>query len=359
VASTIIIAEAGVNHNGSIDLALRLIDAAAEAGADMVKFQTFRSQELVSRYAAKAEYQQRTTDAAESQLEMLRRLELGVPEHERMVHHCLERGIKFLSTPFDSTSAALLVQRFGLATLKIASGEITNGPLLLQMARTGRKLILSTGMSTLGEVEAALGMLAFGFLDEERTPSSRDEFAEAFASNSGQAALQERVSLLHCTTEYPAPYADVNLRAMDTLRIAFGLPVGLSDHTPGTTVPIAAVARGAELIEKHFTLDRELPGPDHAASLEPDELASMVRQIRATEAALGDGHKRPVPSERNNINVARKCLVARTQIRVGEAFTPTNLGAKRAGGGISPLLYWDWLGKRATRDYAIDEPIER
>ncbi|CAG0957653.1 partial N-acetylneuraminate synthase, partial [Anaerolineae bacterium] len=249
-----IIAEAGVNHNGSIDMALSLIDAAAAAGADIVKFQTFKAEAVVSRFAPKAEYQIDATGSDESQLEMVRRLELSRDDHRSLLRHCASRGIGFLSTPFDIASARFLVQELGLGQLKIPSGELTNAPLLLEMARMGRPVILSTGMSSLGEIEEALGVLALGYLNSTTRPS-REAFRQAYLSDEGQALLCEKASLLHCTTEYPAPYEETNLTAMDTLKHAFGLPVGFSDHTEGIAIPLAAVARGAVIIEKHFTLD--------------------------------------------------------------------------------------------------------
>jgi len=351
---TFIIAEAGVNHNGSLDLARRLIEVAAEAGADAVKFQTFRAEQLVSRQAPKAEYQTRTTDQAESQFDMIRKLELSAEDHEALLAQARESGIAFLSTPFDAVSLQLLTGRFGMETIKVPSGEITNAPFLLEIARQAGKVILSTGMSTLAEIETALGVLAFGFCASAAQPG-RDPFQQAYASDQGQQALRQRVTLLHCTTEYPAPFAEVNLRAMDTLAQSFGLPVGYSDHTPGIHIPIAAVARGACLIEKHFTLDRTLPGPDHKASLEPDELRQMVNDIRAVEQALGDGIKRPTASEWKNRDVARKSLVAGRVIAAGEEFTPANVSCKRPGTGASPMEYWDTLGKRSPRTYGQDE----
>ncbi|WP_018132195.1 N-acetylneuraminate synthase [Effusibacillus pohliae] len=351
-----IIAEVGVNHNGSLEMAKQLVDAAAEAGADAVKFQTFKAEKLVSRTAPKAEYQTKTTDQNESQLEMLKKLELDEAAHLSLIKYCHEQGIEFLSTPFDLESVDLLAYRFDLPRLKIASSEITNAPLLLNAARSGKPIILSTGMSTLGEVEMALGVLAFGYTKPDVTPSLA-AFCQAFCSEEGQRALQERVILLHCTTEYPAPVRDVNLRAMDTLQAAFGLPVGLSDHTSGIAIPIAAVARGAVVIEKHFTLDRDLPGPDHKASLEPEELKAMVRSIREVEEALGSARKYPAGSEFKNMVAARKSLVAARIIEKGELFTEHNLTIKRPGDGISPMLYWEWLGKQAKKNYQADEKV--
>ncbi len=352
---TYIIAEAGVNHNGSLDMAKQLVEVAAEAGADAVKFQTFKADALVSRSAPKAEYQTRTTDLSESQHEMIRKLELDEHAHETLIKHCQVCGIAFLSTPFDLESVDLLAKRFDLPYIKIPSGDITNAPFLLKIAQTGKPVILSTGMSTLGEIEDALGVLAFGYLGN-REPSIA-AFRAAYCSCEGQAILQDKVTLLHCTTEYPAPLEDVNLKVMDTLRSSFGLPVGYSDHTEGITVPIAAVARGAVVIEKHFTIDRTLPGPDHKASLEPTELKQMVSAIRVVEQALGSGRKHPAPSELKNMSVARKSLVAACTIAVGEAFTSENLAVKRPGNGLSPMQYWELLNRKAGRNFSKDEAI--
>ena len=352
-----IIAEAGVNHNGSLDMALKLIDAAAEAGVNAVKFQTFKAEKVVSRFASKAEYQTRNTGTAESQLDMVKKLELNEEQHMVLVEHCLEQGIEFMSTPFDLDSVDFLANVVNVSRLKIPSGEITNGLILLKFALTGKPLILSTGMSTLDEVKMALGVLAFGFINSGEKPSLQ-AFKEAYLSNEGQTFLKNKVSLLHCTTEYPAPFDEVNLKAMDTLRDKFSLPVGYSDHTMGITVPIAAVARGAVIIEKHFTLDRNLTGPDHKASLEPAELKQMVSSIRQIELALGNGIKQPTASELNNMAVARKSLVATREIKQGELFTEDNIAAKRPGNGLSPICYWDVLGKAAPQDYSIDEMVE-
>ncbi len=355
---TFIIAEAGVNHNGSLELALRLIDTAADAGADAVKFQTFRATELATQLAQKAEYQRRTTTTDEGQFEMIRKLELSEEMHVAIVAHCKRRGIQFLSTPFDSTSLRMLVERFGLETIKLSSGDITNAPLLVDVARSARHVILSTGMCGLMEVEAALGALAFGFTAVDSTAPSAAGFGAAYASGAGQQALRDRVTLLHCTTEYPAPLQEVNLRAMDTLATAFALPVGYSDHTEGIHVAVAAVARGARMIEKHFTLDRSLPGPDHKASLEPDELALMVKTIRQIETALGDGIKRPTASEWTNRQIARKGIVAARKIAKGEAFSEENLAVKRPASGRSPFEYWNLIGRKADHSFAPDDPVD-
>jgi len=352
-----IIAEAGVNHNGSLDTALKLVDAAADAGADAVKFQTFRAEMVISEYAPKAEYQKQTTGNSGSQLEMVRRLELDAEAHFKLKQRCTERKISFLSTPFDEDSVNLLVHNLGIRTLKIPSGEITNAPLLLFMARTGCSLFMSTGMSTLGEIEEALGVLAFGFLNQETLPS-REAFKKAFFSEEGQKILKQKVTLLHCTTEYPAPFNEVNLGVIRTLRLAFALPVGYSDHTEGISVPIAAVALGASIIEKHFTLDKTLPGPDHKASLEPNELSMMVQSIRRVEDALGNSKKIPTFSELKNQSIARKSLVAKHEIAQGISFSEKNITVKRPGDGISPMLFWDFIGKKASRHFLKDEKIQ-
>ncbi len=355
---TLIIAEAGVNHNGDEDLALQLVDAAAAAGADVVKFQTFKAGQLVTASAQQAEYQKTNTGQIESQYDMLKRLELSHAAHLRLVERCAALGVGFLSTAFDADSLAFLVDSLNLAILKLPSGELTNAPLVLAYARTGRDLIISTGMASLAEIEACLGVVAFGLTAPVDAAPSRDQFQAAYFSRAGQQALKERVSLLHCTTEYPAPMEDINLRAMDTLREAFHLPTGYSDHSQGIEVSIAAVARGAGVIEKHFTLDQDMPGPDHRASLEPRELAELVRAVRNVEAALGDGLKGPRPSEIKNMAIARKSLVATTDIKAGQVITPGMLAIKRPGTGLSPMCYWDVLGTPARRDYRADELID-
>lgn len=355
---TLIIAEAGVNHNGDLNRARALIDAAAEAGADVVKFQTFKSSKLASRFALKADYQIRETGSEQSQQDMLRALELDHEMHKQLIAHCEKRGIAFLSSPFDHDSLHLLADVFDLDRIKLGSGELTNGPLLLACSRTGKPLILSTGMATLSEVEEALAVLAFGYISDQGAKPSQQSFRDAFESEAGQRMLLEKLTILHCTTEYPTPFEDVNLKGMDTLRHAFGLPVGYSDHTDGIAISLAAVARGAVVIEKHFTVDRNLPGPDHKASLEPRELAELVAGIRAVEIALGDGIKRAAPSERGNRRVARKSLVASRAILAGEALSTDNLDVKRPGGGMSPMVYWDILGHRVDRDFGEDEQIE-
>lgn len=330
---TLIIAEAGVNHNGDLELARRLIDVAAEAGADYVKFQTFNADRLVTRAAAKAEYQKQSSGADESQYEMLRRLELTPEMHVDLIKHCGQRGIRFLSTGFDIESLDLLAG-FGIDLFKIPSGEITNLPYLQHIGGMGKPIILSTGMADLAEIGAALDVL-----EQAGTP-------------------RQQITVLHCNTEYPTPMVDVNLRAMHTIRDTFGARVGYSDHTAGIEIPIAAVALGATVIEKHFTLDRNLPGPDHKASLEPGELRAMVAGIRNIELAMGDGIKRPSPSEAKNIAIARKSLVAACTILAGECFTPANLAVKRPGTGLSPMRLNEVLGRVASRGFQPDELVE-
>jgi N,N'-diacetyllegionaminate synthase len=324
-----IIAEAGVNHNGSLDMALQLVDVAANAGADAVKFQTFSADALVSKSAQKADYQKQSTDADESQYTMLKRLELSEADHLVIIEHCQQRDIQFLSTPFDAASIQLL-HRLGMTTYKIPSGELTNLPYLRRVASVAQQVILSTGMANLGEVEAALTVLV-------------------------QAGLsRDQVTVLHATTEYPCPVSEVNLRAMQTMAQAFGVQVGYSDHTKGIEVPIAAVALGAKIIEKHVTLDNTLPGPDHQASLEPHELTAMVTAIRHVEQALGDGIKRPTASEQKNISVARKSIVAAKPIKAGELLTADNLTVKRPATGISPMRWDEVVGQAAKQDFDVD-----
>jgi N,N'-diacetyllegionaminate synthase len=329
---TLVIAEAGVNHNGSLQLAKQLVDAAATAGADVVKFQTFQANQLATERAEQAAYQQQALGQTQSQQAMLQQLELKPEQHGKLIEYCQQQDIEFFSTAFDPPSIELLVS-LQLKRWKIPSGEITNLPYLRQIGAMGQSVILSTGMANLGEIEAALAVL-----EQAGTPRSQ-------------------ITVLHCTTEYPAPPEEVNLRAMQTIAQAFGVAVGYSDHTEGIAVPIAAVAMGATVIEKHLTLDRNLPGPDHKASLEPDDFAAMVRSIRTVEQALGDGIKRPTSSEQANLPVVRKSLVAARPIRAGELFSEASLTAKRPGTGISPMQWDAWIGRPASRDFAADELI--
>ena len=333
IQKTLVIAEAGVNHNGDMKLAKQLVDAASDAGADVVKFQTFQASQLVTENAEQAVYQQKALDDLEGQLPMLKRLELQPDQHAELIEYCQEQNIDFLSTAFDMSSIDLLASLHP-KRWKIPSGEITNLPYLRQIGMQRQPVILSTGMANLGEIEAALAVL-------EQTGLTRNQ-----------------ITVLHCTTEYPVPANEVNLRAMNTIAEAFGVAVGYSDHTDGIAVPIAAVAMGATVLEKHLTLDRNMPGPDHKASIEPDQFFAMVQGIRTIEQALGDGIKRPTPSEQLNLPVVRKSLVAACAIQAGELFTEMNLIPKRPGVGISPMNWDDLIGRKAFRDFAPDELIE-
>lgn len=328
--SVYIIAEAGVNHNGSYEVACRLVDAAKSAGADCIKFQTFKAENLVSNNTKKAEYQIDTTGEG-SQVEMLKKLELSYEAFQKLKDYCDEVGICFLSTPFDFDSINFL-NSIEMPFWKIPSGEITNYPYLVAIAKTGKPIVMSTGMCEMSEIEAAINVL-------------KQNGAES-------------IKLLHCNTEYPTPYKDVNLNAMQTMAKAFGLEVGYSDHTKGIEVPVAAVALGAAIIEKHFTLDRNMQGPDHKASLEPNEFAYMVSAIRNIEKSLGDGKKTPSTSERKNIVAARKSIVARRPIRAGEILTAENITVKRPGDGLSPMMWNQVLGTKTLRSYAEDEQIK-
>ncbi|GIO12293.1 N-acetylneuraminate synthase [Cohnella xylanilytica] len=331
MSRTLIIAEAGVNHNGRMDLAYRLIDVAAEAGADYVKFQTWKSENVISKHAPKAEYQKETTGEEESMLEMEKKLEFPFENFLLLKQYCEKRGIGFMSTPFDIESARFLFS-LGIDIMKIPSGEITNLPFLEVLAESPCPLILSTGMCEMSEIEDAVRIL--------------------------RSKGNPEITVLHCNTQYPTPMQDVNLRAMLTIREQLRLPVGLSDHSLGIEVPIAAVAMGAEVIEKHFTLSREMEGPDHKASLEPSEMARMVAAIRNVEMALGDPQKHVTASEQGNIEVARKSIIASRRIRKGEIFGPDNLTTKRPGTGLSPMRWYEVVGTVAKRDFEEDELIE-
>lgn len=325
--NTLIIAEAGVNHNGSIELAKKLVDKAYEAGVDCIKFQTFRAENLVNKDARKAEYQEKNTGKEDSLLVMLKKLELSFGDFEELQQYCKQKGIMFLSTPFDLESAEFL-NNLGMEIFKIPSGEITNLPLLRKINSFKKDIILSTGMANLDEIHSALNVLK-----------------------------DCKVSLLHCTTEYPCPYDSVNMNAMLTLKENFGLEVGYSDHTQGIEIPVMAVAMGAKIIEKHFTLDKNMEGPDHKASLEPDELKKMVSAIRNVEKAFGSGVKEPQDAEKKNIDIARKSIVARCDIKKGETFTEDNLTTKRPGNGISPMRWDEIIGTVAVKDFKEDELI--
>ena len=327
----LIIAEVGVNHNGKLELAKKLVDLAKVAGADIVKFQTFVSENGVSKNAKKAEYQMAGDIQEESQLNMIKKLELTFNDFAVLYEYCLDRGIEFLSTAFDFQSIDFL-NSLGMKRWKIPSGEITNLPYLIKIAQLNKPVILSTGMSTMDDIESAISILRQNGVGE--------------------------LTVLHCTTEYPTPFQDVNLKAMLTIKDEFGVQIGYSDHTKGIEVSIAAAVLGATVIEKHFTLDRNMEGPDHKASLEPDELKAMVTSIRNIESALGDGIKQPAESEKKNMVVARKSIIAKTDINMGDIFTEENLTVKRPGDGISPMKWYEVIGKAATRDFKEDELIE-
>jgi N,N'-diacetyllegionaminate synthase len=333
MSKVLIIAEAGVNHNGSLEIAIKMVDIARKAGADAVKFQTFRAEKEISRFAPKAKYQKQTTNKSESQLEMAKKLELNAAAHKKLIHYCGRKNIIFLSSPFDFESIDLL-HKLGLQTFKIPSGEITNLPYLRKIGYLKKHIIMSTGMADLGEIEDALEILVKA------------------------GTRKENITVLHCNTEYPTPFRDVNLHAMLTIKEAFKVNVGYSDHTLGIEVAIAAVALGATVIEKHFTLDKNMEGPDHKASLEPHELRAMVKAIRNIEKALGDGVKKATPSEIENKEIARKSIVAVKNIKQGDLFSNKNTTVKRPGTGISPMQWANVIGKRAIRDFAEDELIE-
>lgn len=382
-SKTLVIAEAGVNHNGSREKALELINQAKLCGADYVKFQTFKASNLVSKNAKTAAYQRENLSGQTSQFDMLKKLELTEEDHQALIEHCIKKEIKFLSAPFDIESVDLLTDKYKLPLIKIPSGEITNAPLLLRIASKGVNIILSTGLSNLADIEGALGVIAFGFLNFLKLKSvggksnseiiskqanlykginlnnpTKAEFYKAYVLAEGQNLLREKLTLLHCTSQYPTPYNEVNLKAMKTLNVAYGLDVGLSDHTKGIAIPIAATALGARVIEKHFTLDKNLPGPDHKSSLEPSEFMAMVDGIRQTESALGHGIKIPSESESENLKCVRKSIVAATNIKKGTIFTNANITCKRGEMGISPMDFWSCLGTIAKRDYIKDELID-
>jgi sialic acid synthase SpsE len=373
---TFIIAEAGVNHNGKSSLAFELIDIAKESGADAVKFQLFSSENLVTKYAVKAEYQIKDKESS-TQLEMLKKLELSKKNYEDLKNYCKKKKIEFMCTAFDKVNLNFLIDKLNIKRLKIGSGEVTNGPLLMAHAKKNQNLILSTGMSNLIEVKQALSVIAYGYLnlDIKINNPSLEDFKKAYASSLGQDILKKKVTLLHCTTEYPAPIKDLNLKAIPTMRDHFGLKIGYSDHSKGVYASLAAVYLGAKVIEKHFTIDKTLNGPDHKASLEPNELKDLITKIRKLERAnnneklkfinsindfdqmLGNGIKKAMNSEIKNIKIARRYLVAKNDILIGEKFTENNLTCKRSKQGISPMLYWDFLGKHSKKNYLKDDII--
>ncbi|MBG78864.1 MAG: N-acetylneuraminate synthase [Alphaproteobacteria bacterium] len=378
-SKTLIIAEAGVNHNGDINRAFDLIDIAAEAGADIVKFQSFRADKLASKNAPKADYQIKNSDQGtdESQYDMLKRLELSERDHAALIAHCKKRNIAFLSTPFDIDGLHMLVDKFGITTIKLGSSELTNGPILLAAAQTGHKVIFSTGMGSLNEIKEALNILAYGYLNKT-PPSSRSDFQNMLNDAAALEVLREKVTVLHCNTAYPTPLEDVNLKAMRTISDTFGVPTGYSDHTMGIDIPLAAVVMGATVIEKHFTQDRTLPGPDHKASLQPDELKAMITAVREAERliennrnvelaeilkrpniqkALGNGLKEPSASEKINAHMARKSIMAARHIPAGATLGANDIAIKRPASGASPMEYWDILNKIVDQTYETDQPL--
>lgn len=357
---TLLIAEAGVNHNGDLGRAFELIDVAATCGADLIKFQTFSAKAIVSKSAALAQYQEKSQDAGRTQYDMLLELEFDRDAHLQLLKRCQERGIGFLSTPFDLVSLDMLLNDLGQTRLKIGSGDLTNGPLLYQAARSGASLILSTGMASLGQIELSLGLLALAYAGHAPAPGhpSRSDMAEAWADPALRAHLTDRVVLLHCVSNYPASAGATNLRSMVTLAQAFGLPVGYSDHTLGGTAAIAATALGACCIEKHLTLDCTLPGPDHAASSEPDALRAIFQAVRETETMLGSPIKAMTPEEQGTAVAAKKRLVVGAEIEAGAEIMSEHLTTMRADSGGDPMSYWEVQGRRADRKYHVGEPFD-
>lgn len=352
-----VIAEAGVNHNGDIGTALEMINVASEAGASACKFQVFRSDNLVTKWAPKAVYQQKNTNNVGTQLEMLRQLELNRSDYHMLSRECEVNGIELLITPFDVPSIYFLTNDLGLNRLKIASGEVTNAQMLVSAAQTQCEVILSTGMSSLGEIKEALGALAFGYLYAQSEQPIRSSFHKIMDTPEARNILHRKVTVLHCVSQYPAPVEEANLLAIPEMRRELGTNVGFSDHTMGLAAAAGAVALGATVVEKHFTLSHHLPGPDHLASAEPQELSALIGVIRDVEAALGDGEKKMKECEKNTRDVARRSLVADRPIKAGEVFSKENITAKRPGGGLSAMDYWDILGTKSNRDYDMDDLI--
>lgn len=354
---TYIIAEAGVNHNGSLEMAKELVKVAKNAGADAVKFQTFKAENLVTKQAKQADYQVENLGKSTSQFEMLKKLELSYDEFEELQSFCRAENISFLSTPFDFDSADFLIDKLGMDVIKIPSGELTNAPFIHHLATKRKSIILSTGMSTIEEIHEALAFIAYG-LAHPLEHVNLKEVEKYYNTEGAKIILQEYVKLLHCTTQYPTPITSVNLNAMNEMRSEFELPIGFSDHSEGIHMPIAAVSMGADVIEKHFTLDKKLEGPDHVASLNPDELKEMINKIKDVEKALGSGKKNPTEIELLNRIPVRKSLVAKVPIKEGETFTLKNLTIKRPGSGVNPKEFWTYIGKKASRDYSEDDLIK-
>ena len=352
--TTYIIAEAGVNHNGSFEMAKQLVDVAKEAGADAVKFQTFKAENLVTKDAKQADYQVENLKEKTSQFDMLKKLELTFEEFTALKQYCEEKGIEFLSTPFDYESVDFLFDELHIKTAKIPSGELTNAPFIYAISKKKKPIILSTGMATLEDIHEALAYIAYGLAGKVEM-NCVEEF---YSTSEAKQLLQEYVTILHCTTEYPAPFETINLKAITTIQKEFNVSVGLSDHSAGVAVSTAAVALGATVIEKHFTLDKTLEGPDHVASLEPHELKQMIKQIRQVEMSLGNGFKQPSEVELKNRIPARKSLIASKAIKQGEMFTTENLVVKRPGTGIAPSKFWTYIGKQAKKSYEQDDLID-
>ncbi|MFJ7408993.1 MULTISPECIES: N-acetylneuraminate synthase [unclassified Lysinibacillus] len=354
---TYIIAEAGVNHNGSLKMAKELVMVAKKAGADAVKFQTFKAENLVTKQAQQAAYQVENLGEASSQFAMLKKLELTYEEFIELQSFCLTEHIEFLSTPFDFESVDFLLDELNIPIAKIPSGELTNAPFIHYIATKRKPIILSTGMATVEEIHEALAFISYGLV-KSKDPVTLENVYNFYATEEAKEVLKKYVTILHCTTQYPAPMDSINLKAMIEMEKTFQLPIGLSDHSQGIHIPIAAIGMGATVIEKHFTLDKTLEGPDHLASLNPAELQAMTKGIRDIERALGDGIKKPTPIEIQNRIPARKSLVAKSLINEGEVFTPDNLTVKRPGLGIEPSKYWTYIGKRASKSYNEDELID-
>ncbi|WP_203245955.1 N-acetylneuraminate synthase [Sporosarcina beigongshangi] len=354
---TYIIAEAGVNHNGSLDMAKKLVDVAKQAGADAVKFQTFKAENLVTRAAQQAGYQVSNLGETTSQFEMLKKLELSYEEFAELKNYCDSTQIEFLSTPFDFESVDFLLDDIGMNTLKIPSGELTNSPFIHYIATKRKPMIISTGMATMDDIHEALSFLAYGLAFPDQLVEL-EKVEIHYQTLEAKTLLKEFVTVLHCTTEYPAPFETINLRAMNEMEKELRLPIGFSDHSEGIAVPIAAVALGAVIIEKHFTLDCNLPGPDHRASLEPKELEEMVVGIRVIEQSLGSGNKQPTSIELENRLAARKSIVAKVQIAPGDILTEAHLAIKRPGNGMPPTAYWSLIGKTVKQSYEVDALID-
>jgi len=353
-----IIAEAGVNHNGNIKIAKNMVDAAVDAGVDAIKFQSFKAEDLVINQAPKANYQLHNTLENETQYQMLKKLELSHDEQQQLYAYCQNKGIQFLSSPFDLKSCRFLIKTLGLKTLKLGSGELSNAQLLYYIASMNCNIILSTGMSNLHDIEQALGVLAFAYTNpKENNPNSK-RFKAALDSANGIKALKQHISLLHCTTEYPCPFEDVNLDSINSLAKHFSLPIGYSDHTQGYHISLAAVAMGARIIEKHFTLDQNMAGPDHQSSIEPNELKLMVKQIRDIEVAKGNSVKQICSSELKNRSIARKGIYANGNISKGDILTTDNIAVKRPESKLSAQFYWEIIGKKANKNYHHEEPID-